>query len=336
MDGARAEEILELAEAVDAHLGGPDQLAWERKLSAVVPELAGAVDTFLAAGNWDGALRVAAAVGGLWATFGRVDEGRDLTTRALASGGGDARFRARVLEIAGRLAFRQGDQRAAAVLTDEAIDVANGVGDRRTVALAFINRARIAFRDGNATEMERLAQRALDSAADDGFVEMRAVHMLAWAAEIAGDRERAIRMFHDSVELGRRREDSQWEAMELANIGDLRVASGDLSTGAEYLGRALRVVAATDDRYLLCSFLRSLGLLSARRGECETALRLLGAAEAQYEAASLLPDPGGVDDEALVDQCRDALGSEGADTAWAAGRALTLPKAIAEAEQAAG
>jgi hypothetical protein len=73
-------------------------------------------------------------------------------------------------------------------------------------------------------------------------------------------------------------------------------------------------------------------MAAAGTGWAERAARLLGAAAAAREATgALLPPVEQPDHDATVQAARVALGEAAFATAWAAGQALTLDEAVAEA-----
>jgi len=205
------------------------------------------------------------------------------------------------------------------------------------VALAHTNLARIALRDGDAGAIERHAQAGIEASGEDLYARSRAVHMLAWAAHTAGDLARARALFVDSLELRRRLGDRLGQAVELSNLGDLARGAGEAGAAGELLLGALEIAAELDSRYLLPGLLASLAVLAGERGDLERAARLLGASQASYEAAGLVPDPVDADDpDRMQAAARDRLGADRFARLWEEGRHLSLDRAVAQARGVAG
>jgi hypothetical protein len=338
MEKDRALELLQLAERAEPHLYGPDQRAWRARLNEAADEISQALGFFLDQGDGDAALRLAGALRLFWMDTGRVDQGRGWLGAALAAHDGSPSLaRVRALVAAGELAFRQGDQAAARSWTTQSLEQAQLLGHPSTVALAHTNLARIALRDGDAGAIERHAQAGIEASGEDLYARSRAVHMLAWAAHTAGDLARARALFVDSLELRRRLGDRLGQAVELSNLGDLARGAGEAGAAGELLLGALEIAAELDSRYLLPGLLASLAVLAGERGDLERAVRLLGASQASYEAAGLVPDPVDADDP---DRMRAvALGRLGADRfarLWEEGRQLSLDRAVAQARGVVG
>src|SRR6266542_4433653 len=70
---------------------------------------------------------------------------------------------------------------------------------------------------------------------------------------------------------------------------------------------------------------------------CWRAARLLGASQASYEAAGLVPDPVDADDpDRMQAAARDRLGADRFARLWEEGRHLSLDRAVAQARGVAG
>jgi ATP/maltotriose-dependent transcriptional regulator MalT len=338
MDKDRALELLQFAERAEPHLYGPDQRAWRARLDEAADAISQALGFFLDAGDVDAALRLAGALRLFWMDTGRVDQGRRWLGAALAAHDGSPSLsRAQALVAAGELAFRQGDQAAARSWTTQSLEHAQLLGHRPTAALAHTNLARIALRDGDAGAIERHARAGVEASGDELYARSRAVHMLAWAAHAAGDIERARAVFVESLGLRRRLGDRLGQAVELSNLGDLARGAGDAEAAAGLLLEALEIAAELDSRYLLPGLLASLAVVAGERGDLERAARLLGASQAHYEAAGLVPDPVDANDpDRMQASARDRLGADRFARLWEQGRQLSLDQAVAQARSVAG
>ena len=86
------------------------------------------------------------------------------------------------------------------------------------------------------------------------------------------------------------------------------------------------------DRWNAAPTLEGVAVLAAESGRCEAAARLLGASAAMRDAAGApVPANDRADYDRLLDRVRAALPGAAFAAIWAAGRALSLEEAIAEA-----
>jgi hypothetical protein len=94
-----------------------------------------------------------------------------------------------------------------------------------------------------------------------------------------------------------------------------------------------------DDKRAVIDSLAGFAAVVAARGKAETAARLYGAAEAQYQGLltegkslnSLIDPVDRREFERYQGLCGDRLGEAAFEAAWAEGRGLTLEQALAEA-----
>jgi hypothetical protein len=95
---------------------------------------------------------------------------------------------------------------------------------------------------------------------------------------------------------------------------------------------SLTIARARGFRPLLARGLESFAGVAAAQGQARRALRLAGAAAALREAMDApLPPPERAVHEQRLEPTRQALGEPAAAATWAAGQALSLEEAVAEA-----
>ncbi|MGH2757142.1 MAG: hypothetical protein ACRDI3_05075 [Actinomycetota bacterium] len=294
MNITSAREVLDLARTVEAYIVDDDAEVWVDRLDENVSDIELAIETLVESSDADSALDLAGALSLFWQDIGRVDDGRRITERLLADLDDHPRTRAlaRAHLVLGELAFRQGDQVVAAAATTTAGEIAAELKDDWIIGRAELNLARVAFRDGEAPRIFEHAERVLDVAGDNSRLRSGAIHMLAWAEYSAGNLSAAIKRFEENVALYQESGDRIGVASEFGNLGDLAVESGDLDAAASYLGRALAVRGAADNRYLSPSLIRSVGALAVLQGRHDLGLELIAASERLYEEFGLIGDPG--------------------------------------------
>ena len=332
----RLAELLELTDQARKHAltGAYEPIA--RATRDAADEFEPAIRLFLSSGRVDAAMAMITGLHTFWQDNGLVDLGQELAELALETAAGvpgvDRSLRARTMLTAGEMAFRQGNQKSARAWSESAVAEAVGAGDQVTAALAEVSLARIAFRDGDADGIESWSRQALERAGSDAVVQRAAFHMLAWAAHTAGDRRQALEWFERSLEVRRAMGDPFGIAVELANLGDIALETGDLGRAAGYIEDALSTAVRLENLYLLTSLIGSAGTLAGEAGMAEEAVTLLAAADAAYASTSLVPDPGTREMmDAAAAKARAALGPDGAELAEAVGRAMTLSAAASRA-----
>ncbi|NEE00061.1 BTAD domain-containing putative transcriptional regulator [Phytoactinopolyspora halotolerans] len=207
-----ADHYLALAEQADAHLRGPDQGEWLRRLDAETANLRAAMDTFRRTEAAEPALRLAGALVWYRLLRGRLTEARRDLVEALAVGGTvPATLRARMEAWCAGLAIRQrqaGPERVAEVLRlfDEADEPGADVQPDWAVARAraewFLAASVIDF--GDTTVTGELLERSLEMFRSTGdrwgeaaVLSSRAMlaHMRGDTAALEHDARRSARFF---------------------------------------------------------------------------------------------------------------------------------------------
>jgi tetratricopeptide (TPR) repeat protein len=235
----------------------------------------------------------------------------------------------------GVIAFEQGDQERAAALAEEALALFRALGDNNGIAWALIGVGQVAHQRGDARRAtalfaESLALfRGVGHKVGIGF----ALNDLGLATREQGDYERAAGLLEESVALFRELGNTRLGLEVRANLALVRHEQGD-DERAGALWADVLTGSRTGGLPLCCVLLALEGTagIAGARGQPERATRLLGAAEATRRrlGAPLAPNER-PRYERLVAAVRTHLDDETFAAAWAAGRALSLEQAIAEA-----
>ena len=317
-----------LLKEAEPELKGPRPKAWLDRLEADYDRVLATLDR---AEPTDG-LWMANVLHRFWLDRGHVDEGRRRLDALLSdpANANPSSTRARALHSAGMLAFRQGDNDTSRGLTAESLEVARAVSDRSAEASALAQLARVALRDHDLAAARR---RGEESAAiwrelGDEFGLSGAVHVIAYASYVEGDDERARALFEESLELRRRLGDRDMVAGELTNLCSVETRAGNLDRAQELGEESLRIAREVGSSYLLPYCVANLGGLAVARGDAERGARLMGAAEAMFDAAGLAIDPGtAIELERHLERARRDLG-DAFDATWSEGRAMPAERAI--------
>jgi ATP/maltotriose-dependent transcriptional regulator MalT len=147
-----------------------------------------------------------------------------------------------------------------------------------------------------------------------------------------GDVARATALSEEALTLARRAGQLQAEVNTLCTLGHLAQRRGDLPTALALHRQGLALARDLADPRRIAYTLEYLVNVVVAAGHGEQAARLLGAATALREAIGApRPSVERTLNEQAVAEARGMLGEEAWVAAFAAGRAMTLAEAIAEA-----
>ena len=334
-----AGHFLALAEAAEPHLLLPGQGPWLDRLAAEYANLRAALAWLEQAGEAEAMLRLAGALDRFWWVRGHYGEGRGWLERALTLGGdAPAALRAKALGGAGRLAVFQGDRRRGEALIEESLALWRGLGDREQAAVNLV-RLGVAY-----IAQERYAEAAAPTAEALALYEElgeaatalpRATIALTLLGDIAaaeGDHGRAEGYLAEA--LARQRAlGFTWAASNaLIRLGYLARLRGDLVAAAARYRESLDHAHADGDPTQVGQALVGFAAVALAWGKPERAARLLGAKATLDDIfGGSIHAPDRADQERTLAAVRAALGEGAFTTAWAAGRALSVEAAVAEA-----
>jgi DNA-binding CsgD family transcriptional regulator/tetratricopeptide (TPR) repeat protein len=331
---ALAAFVLAEAERLEPRFFGPED-------RAVLDQLEAEIDNYRVALAWaierdpPVALRLAGALWCLWRVRGFPTEGRTWLERALAATAGERTpARSKALDWAGDLAWLQGEFPRATAAHAESLVLAREIGDRAGEARALFGLADVARRSGDPARSVDHYEAALDH--------FRALGQDVWVAGslaslglLAHDRDddaAATALLDEAVALYRStgfRWGLAWAVRLLAVVVRIR---GDLPRAADLYVEGLELGGANADRRGLAAGLAGLAEIASALGDDARAARLLGAAAVLAEAVDVsLRLIVGSDLDETWDRVERRLGQTAAAEERAAGRALPLAAAIAEA-----
>jgi non-specific serine/threonine protein kinase len=327
-----------LADEAARTLPSPAKDAWVLRLAVEVPNLRAALE-WAAQADTEALLRLVTALWWFWEGRGALAEAQDWLERAVAAtteipvalhGG-----RARLLATAALAAlWRAADAQAAAHLA-EGLVLAEAAGDAGAGALCRLGRGQLAIAAGDLDRAEAELAAALAGwrASPEPLWEWEARWRLGYVAGLRGEPDVAEERFAACLAEARA---SGWRVMIAACVEALGTCArerGDHRQAAALFAEALTLSGEGGDAAMVANCLKSLGAVAAVVGDAAQAARLFGATEALWERIGLHPlHPLERDRFArAVAPARDRLDAAPFAAAWAAGRALPLQEAIAEA-----
>lgn len=336
--GARhAEWMLELVERAAPRMFGSEQRRWAERFERELPNLRAAFAWFAARRQSSEALRLSGALLLFWFLRGHLREGISWLEQALAlPNAGDAppQTRAWAMFGAALLTWSRGD-----------FEQAQSYGER---ALDLASEHHLAFNEGLARYILFLnAKEQSDHATalplgESALQRMRQAGNRSWLAymlsdvgdllAIIGDVERGGAMIDEGLALHRELGNKQGLGNKLSDLGIVRHDAGDEVAAMQHYLEGLRLLWEGGDTWYLAIPIAGLAAIALNSGQATRAARLVGAATALRErsGSSLWPKER-VRFEQTVARARAELGDEIFDREFAAGRALPLAEAVAEA-----
>jgi predicted ATPase/class 3 adenylate cyclase/DNA-binding CsgD family transcriptional regulator len=247
---------------------------------------------------------------------------------------GDQPGVAAALHALGDLAEAQGDVPQALALLEESLALRRQLRDEPGIADSLRHLSRVAQAMGDLEQADTLLGEALainEALGDRGGV-AATLSELGWLAQGRRQPDQAIALFREAgahfQALGYQRA----RANALVLEGLLHSRQGDHRQATACLLESLALSRAAQDTPGLGWCLTALASVIAGEGATARAARLFGAGERVRDALGLeLPPEFQRRYERAVAMARDALGDAAFTEGWAAGRALPLDQAVAEA-----
>ncbi len=325
---------LHLGRQAAAELVGPDQRVWAERLDREAANLRGALATFLEHAP-EQALDLANALLIFWFLRGHLREGASWLERSLARAeGARPEARAQGMFGAGLLTWASGDFSHANSLGERAQEYARAHGLVFHEALAHYLRFLVTLEEhGAASTLEH---------GETAITLMRQAGNRSWLAYILSDvgehlvsyadAARGETLMAEGLQLHRDLGNKQGLGNKLSDIGLMKHAAGDEAAATRNYAESIRLLREGGDTWYLATPVGGLASVAMSAGRPVQAARLIGAAGAMRErsGAALWPK----ERERFLhteSAARAALGEATYLREVAAGRALLLASAIAEA-----
>lgn len=282
---AHAAYYLEVAAAAGSALKGPNQVAWLARLEAEHDNMRAALEWAHAAGTAgtvgavEVGLRLAGALWSFWVVRGHLREGRAWLEGLLALPESEtmpAAVRAKALNGAGLLAWRQGDVARMTALCDESLALYRELGDRQGIADVLNNQGSVADEQGDYRRAAALLEEILTQRRELGDPVRLAIALgnLGITVYNQGDMARARALFEEGLALHRRLGDTRGIAITLGNLGEMARDQGDLTRAAALLDESLALRRQLGDTRGVATALHDLGAMALARGDHQHASAL--------------------------------------------------------------
>jgi tetratricopeptide (TPR) repeat protein len=288
VDASSAESLLDFAEGASPRLRGVEANATFDALEQKDADLLAALQWFLDNARTDDALRLAIALAPVWMARKRLDEGLEWFDKTLAAEGGNDLTRGNAYFQAGLLAFWPGYDERSADYHGKALAIGRRTGDATVTALALTGLARLALRSGNASDIKEarwLCREALaiTEGMDDNVGRSNATHVLAVAAQMAGDFPEARDLMNQRIATARKTGNLATVSSEAGNLSMVERQLGNLDEAEALAREALEIDFRRGDHWAMPYKVSGLAAVSTDRGDWDRATTLVGAAEAMME-----------------------------------------------------
>lgn len=276
-------------------------------------------------------LRLAVSSTDLWWQAGPRAEGLAWLRRFLAQAPPDlpAWLRLRVLVSVALLAWWLDEMAAVRANVTEGLALAESWHDEQALAAFLYLSVGPALQDGDLTAAQAFAEQglALTRRARLGNRQGAFLMALGTAAQFRGDVAGAAARYGEALPLGTNRQ------YAMRNLGYLALEAGRIEEAAARFRAALEDTWRRRADSAVLEHLRAFAALARTRGQWVQAARLVGAADAGLERlGGVLIEPiGRRERERTLAAGREHMDASAFLAAYAAGRALTLVQAVAEA-----
>jgi len=332
-----AEAMLALARRAAPELQGSGQGHWLVRLERDHENLRAALRWAVERRDGLLALELGVALWWFWNVRGHLREGRQWLEAALAlSDGLPERLRAIGLYALGHLAWAQSDFPAAETALEASLALKRSLGDEVGIAAALHRLGAIAGYQGDYERARTHYEESLAlkrSLGDEAGIAATLNNMGVTAQE-QGRYAQAADYYAESLARYQALGHRHGKTVVLHNLGDLALYEGNVARAAAAYRESMALRRDLGDPLGMTFGLRGLAEVAWREGQPLVAARLWGAEAAAREVLGAAIPPSDLPPyEQSVAAARLAAGAEAFDAAWAAGLALPLEDAIAEALQ---
>jgi DNA-binding CsgD family transcriptional regulator/Tfp pilus assembly protein PilF len=241
---------------------------------------------------------------------------------------------ARALNGLGLIASNLGEYDRARELLEEALAICTTLGDDMGIAIAWQELGWVAAAQGNYDLARSYLQQALALRRKLGNADGVAYSqwVLGIVALYSGETTTAESHFRESLASFKELGDRQGEAYALLGMAQFVQHTGDDLEALQQFRKALTLRQESGERHGILECIEGIAGIAARRGHAEQAVRLLGTSAALRTVKA--PAPWAAErraTEQTLTIARRTLTNSAFTEAWAAGQALSLDQAMAEA-----
>ncbi|MDQ5826714.1 MAG: tetratricopeptide repeat protein [Chloroflexota bacterium] len=270
MQRMHAEFYLALAEAAEPQLIGAEQTLWLDSLESDHDNIRAVLRWAIEQGHADFAARLGATLWQFWFRRGYYSEGREWMQKALSMPqAGPTVNRANALNVAGFLAYGQGDFAAMACYYDEGLALARELGYKPGIAYALEGHGIVAHHKGDYEQAARHFNESLELAKEvgNGWGVSNALFRLGNVALNEGRYEEARNLHERSLAMRRSLGDTGRIASSLLHLGEVARCRQDYDEAFTRYSESLDLYRHIGVKDGIASSYHNLGHVYYRRGD---------------------------------------------------------------------
>ena len=325
------EWFLSLARRAEPEWRGPNQGPWLDRLEADLDNLRAALDySRTRADRIDTGLALASALWLFWHSRDHIGESRQWLG-SLLDQAGPGRARAYGLNVAGFMAYVQGDTAAAVPLLDESLRLNEALGDRAGANFSLLRLGIGLYYNNDLDRAVGVLDQALTRYRETGdrvgiYV---AAYELAETLTMVGAYARASSLHEESLALKQQQGDAWHIGLSYFGLGLLAWRQGNQPHAVAKLRESIALRQELEEWWGLTRALEALAWVEASRGDLRRAAHLMGAAAAMLERSGTALSPNYlIHHEQCVHAVTTGLTTAEFEAAWAAGHRMPAPQAV--------
>lgn len=329
---------LELAETGNQGLLGTDSQRWFERLQREADNFRAALSWYRRKPDGNKGMQLSGALMNYWHTGGHCREARAWLTEMLAlADDTPTRERARALNGAGVMAWRQGDYDEVVRFCGEALAISQQLGDAEDSALALHYLAHSAQEQANfprAIEMLTESQR-LYTASHSIWGQAKTLNCLGDLYRQLGEYGDAEILLRESLALHGQQHNQRGVMIALSNLGHVLYRQGKIDEAVSCFRESLEIAEKFDSEPCMLLVVAGLAGVAVVCNKFEHAAQLLAAVEALLPMVGVILEPSDRDDfDDNLAETRGHLADEAFAQAWSAGQSMTLRESIVAATNA--
>jgi predicted ATPase/DNA-binding NarL/FixJ family response regulator len=325
------EWFLALARRAEPEWRGRNQGVWLNQLEEDVDNVRAALEySRTDAESIDDGLALTSALWLFWHSRGHIGESRQWLRRLLDQAR-PGRARAYGLNVAGFMAYVQGDTAGAVPLLEESLSLNETLGDRAGANFSLLRLGIGLYYHNDLERAVAVLERALSRyrEASDRIGIYISAYELAEALTMQGDYARAATLHEESLALKEQQGDAWHIALSYFGLGLLAWRQGDHRQAITRLRESIELRQELEEWWGLTRAIEALAWVEASRGDLRRATHVMGAANGMLERGSTRLSPNYlVHHEHALQMARAGSSAQEFEAAWAAGHHLTAPQAV--------
>jgi predicted ATPase/DNA-binding SARP family transcriptional activator len=277
-------------------------------------------------------VRLAVAARWYWVLKGHLSEGRRFFDGILRrSEDAPRELRALALVHGAIFPFRQGDNRLAATLLQESLDLYRELGDEEGLARATAELGGVAIGELDLERAAALYEEAVPLFRSQGKTSRVAASLgnLGTIAHMRREYATAVEYYREAIDLAKTVGDIDGAAVNFHNLARSELGLGRAAAGLEALRESLAIARRLGYREVIAYCVGGLAEVAMIEAEPERAATLLGASEALFSELGVVPSPDESESQQRVTAyIVDAFGAERAAELRAEGASQTLDELL--------